>query len=90
MHHDKHGPAGHGHGGHHHAGHGHGHHGSATETGLHDRGRYCSCAGRPPSTTPQQTSPGRSAVFPAPEDCPKQGGTADCGRECRTCPNRGL
>ena len=28
--------------------------------------------------------------YPAPEDCPKRGGSGACSRECRVCPNRGL
>ena len=31
-----------------------------------------------------------SMTPPAPEDCPKQGGSGQCLGECRSCPNRGL
>jgi hypothetical protein len=79
------------HPGHGHHGHGPGRHGPSADQGHHDRARDHSFASQSsPAMTAESGYSGQTMPFPAPEDCPKTGGSAKCSRDCRNCPNRGL
>ena len=48
-----------------------------------------SSAARLRTLTPEPGFSGQIMPPPAPEDCPKKGGSGQCLEDCRSCPNRG-